>query len=160
MKPRRFQIAIDGTYARPWDETHEEHFRDLVIEAAKLAGMRVLDCVVRTVSGAIPKGSGWHDEGGVSVVALISTSHMALHVWPKDRYFMFDLVSCREFCVDTIRGFVCSRLNVDAIEVDWPFFQATSGEHANDESERQRTSEAAAICEGSGFEATGATPPD
>jgi S-adenosylmethionine/arginine decarboxylase-like enzyme len=42
------------------------------------------------------------DEGGVSVVHVLSTSHVAIHTWPEHRFFNLDVFSCRAFELDPV----------------------------------------------------------
>jgi S-adenosylmethionine/arginine decarboxylase-like enzyme len=42
------------------------------------------------------------DEGGVSCVGVLSTSHVSIHTWPERSYAVIDVYSCREFCVKTV----------------------------------------------------------
>lgn len=37
------------------------------------------------------------DEGGISGVAILSTSHIAIHTWPEHSYAVLDIYSCRDF---------------------------------------------------------------
>lgn len=37
------------------------------------------------------------DEGGVSALCVLSTSHAALHTWPEEGAATFDVHSCRDF---------------------------------------------------------------
>jgi len=55
------------------------------------------------------------DEGGWSVYAQITTSHIAIHCWPLRKAFMMDVFSCRPF--DAIRAtkIVYDVLNVDQV---------------------------------------------
>ena len=39
----------------------------------------------------------FEDEGGVTGVAVLSTSHCAIHTWPLRAHFVMDLYSCRDF---------------------------------------------------------------
>jgi S-adenosylmethionine decarboxylase len=39
----------------------------------------------------------FEDEGGVTGVVVLSTSHCSIHTWPLRRFFTFDLYSCRGF---------------------------------------------------------------
>lgn len=39
----------------------------------------------------------FEDEGGVTGVVVLSTSHAAIHTWPLRPKFVFDLYSCRDF---------------------------------------------------------------
>ena len=43
--------------------------------------------------GAVP----FEDEGGISVIRMLSTSHISLHCWPLRNEFHLDIYSCREF---------------------------------------------------------------
>lgn len=42
------------------------------------------------------------DEGGVTAVVVLSTSHAAIHTWPEDGGARFDVDSCREFDVQVV----------------------------------------------------------
>jgi S-adenosylmethionine/arginine decarboxylase-like enzyme len=37
------------------------------------------------------------DEGGVTCVGVLSTSHVSIHTWPERSYAVLDVYSCREF---------------------------------------------------------------
>ena len=39
----------------------------------------------------------FEDEGGISTVQVISTSHLSLHAWPLQRFFSLDAFSCKTF---------------------------------------------------------------
>jgi S-adenosylmethionine decarboxylase len=39
----------------------------------------------------------FEDEGGVTGVVVLSTSHCAIHTWPLRSYFVMDIYSCRSF---------------------------------------------------------------
>ncbi len=67
-----------------WDE---EWLRDLVVEAAERADMRLVE--VRSW-----KFEGYH--GGVSVIALVLESHITLHTWPDYEYATLDVYTCGE----------------------------------------------------------------
>ena len=43
--------------------------------------------------GAVP----FEDEGGISVIRMLSTSHIAIHCFPLRHEFYLDIYSCREF---------------------------------------------------------------
>lgn len=65
----------------------EELLRNVVVEAAKLANMTVVDVRSWKVSG---------HKGGVSVLALILESHIAIHTWIEYRYATVDVYTCGE----------------------------------------------------------------
>src|SRR5271154_480407 len=39
----------------------------------------------------------FEDEGGVTGVCVLSTSHCAIHTWPLRPFFVMDVFSCRAF---------------------------------------------------------------
>jgi len=39
----------------------------------------------------------FEDEGGISTLLAITTSHMTLHAWPLQKYFALDTFSCKDF---------------------------------------------------------------
>jgi len=53
------------------------------------------------------------DEGGWSVYAQITTSHIAVHCWPLRRAFMLDVFSCRPFDTDKAYKIICDAIGVD-----------------------------------------------
>jgi S-adenosylmethionine/arginine decarboxylase-like enzyme len=46
------------------------------------------------------------DEGGLTAVVVLSTSHIALHTWPEESGATFDIHSCREFPVDLVTDII------------------------------------------------------
>lgn len=59
-----------------------EFLRNVVVEAAKVGNMTLLDVKV------------WHISPGVSVVAVILESHIAIHTWPEYEFATVDVYSC------------------------------------------------------------------
>lgn len=39
----------------------------------------------------------FEDEGGISTIQVISTSHLTLHAWPLQSYFALDAFSCKDY---------------------------------------------------------------
>ncbi len=60
-----------------------------VIKAASIGKMHILQ--VLTYKFDNPKSK---DNGGVSVIALIEESHIAVHTWPESKYVTVDVYSC------------------------------------------------------------------
>jgi S-adenosylmethionine/arginine decarboxylase-like enzyme len=48
----------------------------------------------------------------MSAQALISTSHITIHVWPAQFFVMFDLVSCKAFDLERIAQEVMGDLGI------------------------------------------------
>jgi len=66
---------------------NESALKNLVIEAAKVAKMTVWDTKVWKFGG---------EKGGVSALALILESHIAIHTWNEFRYATVDVFTCGE----------------------------------------------------------------
>ncbi len=65
----------------------EEKLRNVVIEAAKIANMTLYDIKSWSFGGK---------KGGVSVIALVLESHIAVHTWVEYRYATVDVYTCGE----------------------------------------------------------------
>ncbi|MCE4613256.1 MAG: adenosylmethionine decarboxylase [Desulfurococcales archaeon] len=66
---------------------NEEFLRNVVVEAVRASGAVLHDIRSWKIPG--PKG-------GVSVIALILESHVALHTWVEYSYATFDVFTCGE----------------------------------------------------------------
>jgi len=67
--------------------SNEELLRNAVIEAAKLANMTLVEVKSWKFGGL---------KGGVSVIALVQESHIAVHTWNEYRYATVDVYTCGE----------------------------------------------------------------
>jgi S-adenosylmethionine decarboxylase len=65
----------------------EQYLRDLVLRAVEESGATLLDMRSWTVPGK---------KGGVSVIAVVLESHIALHTWVEYRYATVDVYTCGE----------------------------------------------------------------
>jgi len=67
-----------------------DYLTKLVVDSAKIGNMHIVELVTK-------KFSPYNNiEGGVSVIALIEESHIALHTWPESNYATLDIYSCGE----------------------------------------------------------------
>lgn len=65
----------------------EEKLKNTVIEAARIANMTLYEIKSWTFGGK---------KGGVSVIALVLESHIAIHTWVEYRYATVDVYTCGE----------------------------------------------------------------
>ncbi len=65
-----------------WDE---EFLRKLVLEAVEKANATLAELKSWRIGGK---------KGGISVIALVLESHIALHTWPEYRYATLDVYTC------------------------------------------------------------------
>jgi len=52
----------------------------------------------------------FEDEGGVTGVVVLSTSHCAIHTWPLRPFFVMDVYSCRDFEADIVEQVLVDHL--------------------------------------------------
>lgn len=74
----------------------EEYLKRLVRQAVKVSNAKLLDLKSWKVRG--PKG-------GVSVIALVLESHIAIHTWPEYQYATLDVYTCGKH-TDPKKGFM------------------------------------------------------
>lgn len=88
--------------------------RDFLKELVSTLGMRALgEPVMHDVELDLSKLNvePFEDEGGVTGVAVLSTSHCAIHTWPvRDGFFVLDVYSCRDFVPDAVASVLVERL--------------------------------------------------
>lgn len=63
----------------------EVFLRDLLARAAIDSGATLIDVVSWVIGGS---------KGGVSVVAVVTESHLAIHTWPEYGYATIDVYTC------------------------------------------------------------------
>ncbi|HEX8795930.1 MAG TPA: S-adenosylmethionine decarboxylase [Polyangiaceae bacterium] len=59
----------------------------------------------------------FEDEGGVTGVCVLSTSHCAIHTWPLRPYFVMDVFSCRDFEPSAVEGHLAKRLGAYDVQL-------------------------------------------
>jgi S-adenosylmethionine decarboxylase len=77
----------------------EPHMYEVEVEIAKL--------------GVEP----FEDEGGVTGVCVLSTSHCAIHTWPLRPFFVMDVYSCRDFDPGHVQRHLEERLGAYDVQV-------------------------------------------
>ncbi|MEM0021031.1 MAG: adenosylmethionine decarboxylase [Fervidicoccaceae archaeon] len=66
---------------------NEEFLRNVMIEAAKIANASIVEVKSWSFPGK---------KGGVSVIILVTESHLALHTWKEYNYATLDIYTCGE----------------------------------------------------------------
>src|SRR5688572_8496808 len=85
----------------------------MLVDLIDVLGMRLLDKAhmyeVETEISKLGK-EPFEDEGGVTGVCVLSTSHCCLHTWPLREFFVMDIYSCRDFDPAVVGEFIATRL--------------------------------------------------
>ena len=67
--------------------TDKDFLHKIVLEAVKIANMKLVEIKSWSFGGK---------KGGVSVIALVEESHIALHTWNEYNYATLDVYTCGE----------------------------------------------------------------
>lgn len=59
----------------------------------------------------------FEDEGGVTGVCVLSTSHCSIHTWPLRPFFVMDVYSCRDFDPRAVESHLVERLGAYHLQV-------------------------------------------
>lgn len=59
----------------------------------------------------------FEDEGGVTGVCVLSTSHCSIHTWPLRPFFVMDVYSCRDFDARQVEAHLAKLLGAYDIQV-------------------------------------------
>jgi len=59
----------------------------------------------------------FEDEGGVTGICVLSTSHCSIHTWPLRPFFVMDVYSCRDFASEEVERFLIDRLGAYDLQV-------------------------------------------
>lgn len=60
----------------------------------------------------------FEDEGGVTAIGVLSTSHCAIHTWPVRGVFVLDVYSCRDFEPLAVLDVLRERLTHDGASIE------------------------------------------
>lgn len=93
--------------------------RELLVSLVSKLGMRPLgEPIVHDVAIDLDKlhVEPFEDEGGVTGIIVLSTSHCSIHTWParENPMFVLDVYSCRDFNAVEVADHTAERLSVYA----------------------------------------------
>jgi S-adenosylmethionine decarboxylase len=114
---RHIKVLGRGTAALLGDASAVEGtLRELV----ELLGMRLLGAPhMYEVETEIAKlgVEPFEDEGGVTGVCVLSTSHCSIHTWPLRPFFVMDVYSCRDFDPAVVESHLTKRLGAFDLQI-------------------------------------------
>jgi len=89
-------------------------------ELVELLGMRLLgEPHLYEVETEIAKlgVEPFEDEGGVTGICVLSTSHCSIHTWPLRPFFVMDVYSCRDFDAALVEKHLAKSLGAYDVQV-------------------------------------------
>jgi len=89
--------------------------RGMLASLVERVGMRALsDAHTYDVAVDLSKlgKEPFEDEGGVTGVIVLSTSHIAVHTWPARPFLVLDLFSCRPFDTGAVLSHLVEHLGL------------------------------------------------
>jgi S-adenosylmethionine/arginine decarboxylase-like enzyme len=89
----------------------KEYLSDTLTECVGLVGMEILlDPIMVEVEISPENQFTDLDDGGVTGVSILSTSHVSIHTWPLHDRLSFDLYSCHDFDYLAVMDYLTDRL--------------------------------------------------
>jgi S-adenosylmethionine/arginine decarboxylase-like enzyme len=114
---RHIKVLGRGSPSRMGDPNVIEK---MLVEMIDVLGMRLLGephmYEVKTEIAKLGK-QPFEDEGGVTGVCVLSTSHCSIHTWPLRPFFVMDVYSCRDFDPSTVESRLIERLGAYDLQV-------------------------------------------
>jgi S-adenosylmethionine/arginine decarboxylase-like enzyme len=92
----------------------------MLVDLIDILGMRLLgEPHMYEVKAEIEKlgKEPFEDEGGVTGVCVLSTSHCSIHTWPLRPFFVMDVYSCRDFDPAEVERFLMARIGAYDLQV-------------------------------------------
>jgi S-adenosylmethionine decarboxylase len=114
---RHIKILGRGSASRLGDAKTVE---TMLVDLIEILGMRLLgEPHMYEVETEIAKlgVEPFEDEGGVTGVCVLSTSHCSIHTWPLRPFFVMDVYSCRDFDAAAVETFLGERLSAYDLQV-------------------------------------------
>ena len=114
---RHIKVLGRGSASRMGDAKTVEN---MLVDLIDKLGMRILDKAhMYEVETEIAKlgVEPFEDEGGVTGVCVLSTSHCSIHTWPLRPFFVMDVYSCRDFDSSDVERLLTDRLGAYDLQV-------------------------------------------
>ena len=105
-------LRLDGYTREAAHLDDAQYIRAFIADLANCIGMTI---ILGPTVVSFKEFSG-DPEAGLSGYAIIAESHISIHTWPKERYVMVDVVSCRFFSSDLASDFIKDRLGIVTVK--------------------------------------------
>ncbi len=121
-----WHLIVDALVRDPGPISDIESLRLFLVDLTRILKTKVLDGPrLFEVPLDAAKLECDSDEGGITGVCVITTSHISLHTWPLRQRFTLDIFSCQRFARDRALALIRERLdvlhdNVTWLERTWP----------------------------------------
>jgi S-adenosylmethionine/arginine decarboxylase-like enzyme len=118
MEPAGLHITMDA-YVRDPAVFTRERLESLFGSLIAALEMKALDKAMvyevpcdPKVLERVKRTGVFEDEGGITSIQVISTSHLSLHAWPLQNFFSLDAFSCKNFNADLALSIIRETLAV------------------------------------------------
>lgn len=118
MESAGLHIVMDA-YVRDPAVFTKENLEVLFVKLTGALDMKPLDVpmvyevpVDPAVLERVKLTGNFEDEGGITGIQVISTSHLSLHAWPLQSFFSLDAFSCKDFDEDVALKVIREHLGV------------------------------------------------
>lgn len=112
-------LIFDG-YVKDASVFNKEKLADLFVSLAEALQMQIImgpEFLEVELDPTKLSSDVFQDEGGITGMCVISTSHMSIHCWPLRKCFSMDVFSCKVFDADVAKQLVKNELGVENVNV-------------------------------------------
>lgn len=90
-----------------------DFIKQVILGLVKLLGMKVL-AGPEVHEVPVDRSKLWseEDEGGITAMCVITTSHISIHTWPVRHRFSMDIFSCKPFDKDAAEDYIKAQFHV------------------------------------------------
>jgi S-adenosylmethionine/arginine decarboxylase-like enzyme len=107
-------LILDG-YVSDSAVFNRDALRDLFVQLAAALEMKIImgpEFLEVELDPSKLQSDVFQDEGGITGMCVISTSHMSIHCWPIRKCFSMDVFSCKNFSATTAVSLIKDKLGV------------------------------------------------
>lgn len=108
-------IILDG-YVKDSNVFNSDALTDAFKKLAEALEMQIImgpDFLEVELDPSKLQSDVFQDEGGITGMCVISTSHMSIHCWPIRKCFSMDVFSCKDFDGNKAKEIIWNLLGVE-----------------------------------------------
>lgn len=119
LKSAGLHLILDGHVANPMDFS-KIALEELFLQLAAALDMQIIlgpNFIEVELDPNKLSGDVFQDEGGITGMCVISTSHISIHCWPLRKCFSMDVFSCKDFDSDSALKIIRKLMSVTEMQV-------------------------------------------
>ena len=112
-KTKGLHLIVDAVCHTDLDLNNKTLIEKVLNRIVEIAGMQFLQPTQLIEVKLDPeKVESGDDDGGLTGIGVLTTSHISIHTWPLTNRFSFDMYSCRTFDPDFVIKYLANNLKI------------------------------------------------